>query len=204
MRVFVRSRVTTCRRWRRRSSRRNERREEGNQIGDNSGRPRATRNYSFLPPFCPDAARKSGTGLRNENRSRRAATCVRFGDGDYSLLHAPSKTWNDLDSSRSARIFKINAGKEWRDIYQWVLSLNWSRFAALIAGAYVGINVFFAALYSLGGNCVAGMTPGSFPEAFFFSSKPSPRSGMVICTRRRLMRMWCRRSKSSAECSGWR
>ena len=74
-------------------------------------------------------------------------------------------------STRAGQLefLKINAGKEWRDIYQWVLSLTWSRFAALIAGVYIGINLLFAALYSLGGDCVAGMTPGSFLEAFFFS-----------------------------------
>lgn len=74
-------------------------------------------------------------------------------------------------STRAGQLefLKINAGKEWRDIYQWVLSLNWSRFAALIAGVYIGINLLFAALYSLGGDCIAGMTPGSFPQAFFFS-----------------------------------
>jgi inward rectifier potassium channel len=74
-------------------------------------------------------------------------------------------------STRAGQLefLKINAGKEWRDIYQWVLSLTWSRFAALIAGVYIGINLLFAVLYSLGGDCVAGMTPGSFLEAFFFS-----------------------------------
>ena len=74
-------------------------------------------------------------------------------------------------STRAGQLefLKINAGKEWRDIYQWVLSLTWSRFAALIAGVYIGINLLFAALYSLGGDCVAGMKPGLFLEAFFFS-----------------------------------
>jgi len=74
-------------------------------------------------------------------------------------------------STRAGQLefLKINAGKEWRDIYQWVLSLSWSRFAALIAGVYIGINFLFAGLYSLGGDCVAGMKPGSFLEAFFFS-----------------------------------
>ena len=74
-------------------------------------------------------------------------------------------------STRAGQLefLKINAGKEWRDIYQWVLSLTWSRFAALIAGVYIGINLLFAALYSLGGDCVAGMKPGSFLEAFFLS-----------------------------------
>jgi inward rectifier potassium channel len=47
--------------------------------------------------------------------------------------------------------------------------LNWPRFAAFIVSVYVVINFLFAALYALGGNCVAGMTPDSFLEAFFFS-----------------------------------
>jgi inward rectifier potassium channel len=59
--------------------------------------------------------------------------------------------------------------REWRDTYHWVLSLRWSHFVALIALAYVALNLLFALLYCLGGKCIAGMTPGSFPEAFFFS-----------------------------------
>lgn len=65
---------------------------------------------------------------------------------------------------------KVNIGsQEWRDVYHWVLSLSWPRFAALIAGVYLIINVIFAALYSMGGNCIAEMPPGYFPAAFFFS-----------------------------------
>jgi inward rectifier potassium channel len=65
---------------------------------------------------------------------------------------------------------KVNAERwDWRDVYQWLLALNWPRFAAFIVSVYVVINFLFAALYTLGGNCVAGMTPGSFLEAFFFS-----------------------------------
>lgn len=64
---------------------------------------------------------------------------------------------------------KVNTEREWRDAYQWLLALSWPRFAAFIAGAYLVINLFFATLYTLGGNCIAGMTPGSFLEAFFFS-----------------------------------
>ena len=65
---------------------------------------------------------------------------------------------------------KVNAQtQEWRDVYHWVLSLSWPRFVVLISGVYLAINVFFALLYSVGGNCIAGMMPGSFPAAFFFS-----------------------------------
>ena len=58
---------------------------------------------------------------------------------------------------------------EWRDLYHRILALNWPRFAALILGGYTAINLVFAALYSIGGDCIAGMTRGSFLDAFFFS-----------------------------------
>ncbi|MBA3832175.1 MAG: ATP-sensitive inward rectifier potassium channel 10 [Chthoniobacterales bacterium] len=65
---------------------------------------------------------------------------------------------------------KINAGKqEWRDIYHWVLALNWPRFVAFISGVYLLINLVFAALYSMGGNCIDGLPAGSLLAAFFFS-----------------------------------
>ena len=65
---------------------------------------------------------------------------------------------------------KINTGKrEWRDAYHWILSLSWPQFAALISGAYLALNLAFAFLYALGGNCIAEMPPGSFTAAFFFS-----------------------------------
>ena len=65
---------------------------------------------------------------------------------------------------------KLNAtSQEWRDIYHWILALSWPRFAALIAGVYLALNLVFAFLYSIGGNCVAEMPPGSFSTAFFFS-----------------------------------
>jgi inward rectifier potassium channel len=65
---------------------------------------------------------------------------------------------------------KVNTERwDWRDVYQWLLALNWPRFAAFIVGVYIVINLLFAVLYTLGGNCVAGMTSGSFLEAFFFS-----------------------------------
>jgi inward rectifier potassium channel len=65
---------------------------------------------------------------------------------------------------------KINAAVSgWRDSYHWVLSLSWPRFALFLLGSYIVINLLFALLYIIGGNCIADMTPGSFPEAFFFS-----------------------------------
>lgn len=65
---------------------------------------------------------------------------------------------------------KINAARrEWRDSYHWVLSLNWPRFALTLLVGYLALNFFFAFLYTIGGPCIGEMTPGSFPQAFFFS-----------------------------------
>ncbi|MFZ1218304.1 MAG: ion channel [Chthoniobacterales bacterium] len=75
-------------------------------------------------------------------------------------------------STRAGRteFLKINAAVSgWRDSYHWVLSLSWPRFALFLLGSYIVINLLFALLYIIGGNCIADMTPGSFPEAFFFS-----------------------------------
>ena len=65
---------------------------------------------------------------------------------------------------------KVNADRrQWRDAYHWLLSLGWSRFTIFIAGVYLAINLLFAALYAIGGNCIAEMPTGSFLAAFFFS-----------------------------------
>jgi inward rectifier potassium channel len=75
-------------------------------------------------------------------------------------------------SVRSGQVefLKLNLEKrEWRDAYQWLLALSWPQFAALIAGVYIVINLVFAEFYALGGESIAGMTPGSYFEAFFFS-----------------------------------
>jgi inward rectifier potassium channel len=65
---------------------------------------------------------------------------------------------------------KVNTERwDWRDAYQWLLALSWPRFALFIAAIYIAINLIFAALYSLGGNCIAYLKPGSFLDAFFFS-----------------------------------
>jgi inward rectifier potassium channel len=75
-------------------------------------------------------------------------------------------------STRAGRteFLKINAAVGgWRDNYHWVLSLSWPRFALFLVVSYIVINLFFATLYVIGDGCIADMTPGSFPQAFFFS-----------------------------------
>ncbi|MEO5712091.1 MAG: ion channel [Luteolibacter sp.] len=57
----------------------------------------------------------------------------------------------------------------WRDTYRTVLSLSWPRFALSVLTVYLAINIIFASIYLLGGNCIAEMRHGSFSSAFFFS-----------------------------------
>jgi inward rectifier potassium channel len=65
---------------------------------------------------------------------------------------------------------KINIAKfDLRDTYHLILTLTWSRFAALVLAIYILINLVFAGLYLLGGKCIAELPRGSFSEAFFFS-----------------------------------
>jgi inward rectifier potassium channel len=66
---------------------------------------------------------------------------------------------------------KVNIGSwQWRDVYQWLLALRWSQFAVLVAAAYIALNLFFATLYSLDRQSIAGSTGGSwFFDCFFFS-----------------------------------
>src|SRR5689334_22115988 len=75
-------------------------------------------------------------------------------------------------SVRSGQVefLKLNLQRrEYRDIYQWVLSLKWPQFAGLIAGIYLFLNLVFAGFYVLGDECIAGMRSGSYVDAFFFS-----------------------------------
>lgn len=82
------------------------------------------------------------------------------------------KTRRNSVSVRSGKIefLKFNtARRDWRDSYHTILSLSWPKFAAFILGVYLALVLVFAVAYSLGGDCVAEMRPGYFPDAFFFS-----------------------------------
>src|SRR5881394_826887 len=66
---------------------------------------------------------------------------------------------------------KVNTDAwRWRDVYRWLLGLNWPRFAVFVATIYIGLNLLFAALYSLQQDSIAGSTGGHwFFDCFFFS-----------------------------------
>ncbi len=91
----------------------------------------------------------------------------------FAHLTRMKKTPPSPKTPRDANSFeflKLNTGGwDWRDLYHWLLTLNWPRFTAFLFGSYVVLNLFFAVFYCLGGDCVEGMPAGSFPSAFFFS-----------------------------------
>ena len=73
--------------------------------------------------------------------------------------------------SGSVEFVKVNTDAwKWRDIYRWLLGLNWPQFAGFVGAVYVSLNLLFAFLYSIDPNSVAGRTSTSwFLDCFFFS-----------------------------------
>ena len=72
--------------------------------------------------------------------------------------------------SGKMRFLRLNSGRTgWRDFYRTILSLSWACFALFVLAVYLTINLVFATIYLLGGDCIAEMRPGSFASAFFFS-----------------------------------
>jgi inward rectifier potassium channel len=76
-------------------------------------------------------------------------------------------------SVRSGQVEFVKVGTDawrWRDVYRWLLGLRWPQFSAFVASLYVALNLFFAGLYSLQQDSIAGTTGGSwFYDCFFFS-----------------------------------
>src|SRR6266566_8288104 len=66
---------------------------------------------------------------------------------------------------------KVNTDAwKWRDIYRWLLGLRWPQFGVFVGTLYIALNLFFATLYSLEKESIAGTTGGHwFFDCFFFS-----------------------------------
>ncbi|HWA61487.1 MAG TPA: ion channel, partial [Caulobacteraceae bacterium] len=71
-------------------------------------------------------------------------------------------------SGRSTR-FKGLPAIDWRDGYHALLTMPLAVFFAVMAAAFLGVNVLFACLYLADPDGLAGARPGSFADAFFFS-----------------------------------
>ncbi len=60
------------------------------------------------------------------------------------IIHLSSFAMSKPVSVRAGQVefLKVNTeGWDWRDAYQWLLALSWTRFALFIAGIYVAINL---------------------------------------------------------------
>src|SRR6184192_3909852 len=94
-------------------------------------------------------------------------------------------------SIRAGQVEFVKVGTDawrWRDVYRWLLGLNWPRFAAFVASLYLGLNFLFAALYSFQPNSIAGSTGGHwFFDCFFFSVQTLATVGYGHCIRKRSM-----------------
>ena len=89
------------------------------------------------------------------------------------MKRKPRKRKPSQVSIRSGQVEFVKVGTDawrWRDVYRWLLGLRWPRFAAVVAGLYIGLNLLFATLYSLQQESIAGSTGGRwFFDCFFFS-----------------------------------
>ena len=66
-------------------------------------------------------------------------------------------------------IIKGVSYRRFTDVYHFLLRISWLSFIFLVTAAYVCMNAIFANLYLLGGDCIEGIPPGSFIDAFWFS-----------------------------------
>jgi inward rectifier potassium channel len=75
-----------------------------------------------------------------------------------------------VTSAVGIKFHKLNT-KRWegRDVYHWLLTLNWPQFSAVVFAAYLGVNLVFSCCYNLRPHCIAEMNPDSWSEPFFFS-----------------------------------
>ena len=69
---------------------------------------------------------------------------------------------------------------DWADPYHLLLTMPWPQFLALICIAYLFANVLFALAYVAGGDIIVHARPGSFADAFFFSTQTMATIGYGI------------------------
>lgn len=66
-------------------------------------------------------------------------------------------------------VYRGLAKDSWRDTYHTLLTMPIAAFIGVMAGAFLAVNLLFAALYHLDPNGLTGARPGSFADEFFFS-----------------------------------
>jgi inward rectifier potassium channel len=93
-------------------------------------------------------------------------------------ISKPSSRFQHLSSKNGIHI-KVQDGlfsvqgldkwySNWQEPYHLMLTLPWLGFIAIVSLLYLALNIGFAGLYLLGGDCIVNGN-GSFQDAFFFS-----------------------------------
>lgn len=82
----------------------------------------------------------------------------------------PENTAEQRELAFAKTLVKIGMPQNpFRDFYYRLLQASWSSLILMLGLLYVVVNVTFAELYLLNGNCIENARPGSFEDAFFFS-----------------------------------
>lgn len=72
-------------------------------------------------------------------------------------------------SAYPIRILGGNRERLWADAYHGLTRMSWTRLFGLAVVIYAALNVGFAGLYLLGGDCISNADRGSFVDALSFS-----------------------------------
>jgi inward rectifier potassium channel len=85
------------------------------------------------------------------------------------------KTKRIINNDGSFNVTKIGAGFYYRDIYQYLINISWTKFFLIVLSVYISLNFLFAFLYYfIGVEDIAGIASNSlnnFLDAFFFSAQ---------------------------------
>ena len=65
----------------------------------------------------------------------------------------------------------------WSDFYHNAMTVTWPAFIALLAAAFLALNLVFAAIYALGDAPIANARKGDFADLFFFSVETTSTVG---------------------------
>jgi inward rectifier potassium channel len=78
----------------------------------------------------------------------------------------------DYPFGTRASIVVLGQPRSWlRDFYYWLLTTRWSWFLLFVLGVYILVNCVFGLLFWLDRAGIAHLPPGSFWDAFFFSTQ---------------------------------
>jgi inward rectifier potassium channel len=70
---------------------------------------------------------------------------------------------------------------QWRDPYHWIITLSWPLFLLFMGLLYFVSNAIFALAYILQAGSISNAQPGSFWDAFFFSTQTLSTIGYGVC-----------------------